>query len=184
MLELRDTELELLVLGTEHEAELAEDGMQARARAFGHACRIPAPAPRQVVDRAPRVVAAHAAALGERVRELLDTLGCQGHRADGSQDELLEPVPGLLVSGRGHGASTAGAAGGVRVSHRSTRRRAARPSQRAPASGPKPARRPRSPWRSPPPRRRPRPQETPCPRRAGARTPARAPSTLPGAAPR
>src|SRR5438128_2509925 len=175
VLELGDSELELLVLRAQDEPELAQDSVQSLAGPLRRACRIAAPARHNVVDRRPRVFAAHAPTLRERLDELLYALRRQRDRAERGQEHLLERVP--VVISLGHAASTCAAAGAAPVwrPYRSRRARPPRGRARGPARQRRPVPRPRTQPRRPP---------TPCRRPSVARTPAPAPSTSSGAAPR
>ena len=94
VLELRDPELELLEVGARDQAELLEEPSRpAPARSLGPN-GFAAPAARRLLDQLTRLVAAHAACLGELVREGVRALGRQRNRADGCEPEPLEKLEG------------------------------------------------------------------------------------------
>src|SRR6266511_3163747 len=169
VLELRDAELELLELGAQDEPELAQHAVHPGAGPLRRARRVAAPPAREVVDRAPRLVTAHAAALGERLRELLDAFGGQRHRAERGEEELLDPVA-VVVTWRGPGGVSACADVAARASRRPCPPRAG---LRRPGTGPAPPRRLRLPR---PPRRPLRRPVLPCRRPCVARNRAHVPS--------
>jgi len=92
VLDLRETELELLVLRPEHQTELAHHAVKSGACALGDARGVAAPARHEVLDRRARLVALHAAPLRDRVDELLDAVGGQRDHADPREDQLLDAV--------------------------------------------------------------------------------------------
>jgi hypothetical protein len=74
MLELGDTELELVPLTSRDEAKVAEDVVQRLTHPLADSNRIAAPARRRVVDPSADFFLAQPAALGERVGKLVRPL--------------------------------------------------------------------------------------------------------------
>src|SRR6266540_3828065 len=105
MLELRDAKLELLVLRTENEPQLAQHSLQPGTGTLGDAGRVAAPPGDEVVDGGARFVTLHSPALDERVDEVLDAFGGQGHRSHAREEQLLEQIA-RVFSGLGHAASS------------------------------------------------------------------------------
>ena len=81
MLQLCDSELQLLELGSRDEAELLEQPFEARAGPLAHAHRFAAPAVGRLLDQLARLVAAHASLGGELVCERIRSLCRQRGRA-------------------------------------------------------------------------------------------------------
>ena len=92
MLDLGDTELELLELRPENQPELAQHAVQSGACALRDTRGVAAPPRHEVLDGRARLVALHAAPLRDRIDELLDAICGQRDHADPREDQLLEPV--------------------------------------------------------------------------------------------
>src|SRR5689334_16974431 len=121
MLELGDTQLELVPLATRDETEIAKDTVERRAGALADAHRVATPARRRVVDPAPNLVLRHPASLGECLGELVCAIGRQRDRTNGRERHLAQrPVRALRlrvwVTALVHGAVPAVAAFAARAS--------------------------------------------------------------------
>jgi hypothetical protein len=90
VLELCHAKLQLVPLVARHDAELAEDAVQRRSRALTQAHRIAAPPRRCLVDPRADFLFRHAAALGERLRQLVHPLSRQSDDTDERERELLQ----------------------------------------------------------------------------------------------
>src|SRR5207248_8987206 len=149
MLELRNTQLQLVPIRTRDEAEVAREILELAPRALPRAHGVAAPTRAQIVEQRPQLV-------------------------EPRSEQRHEPVERILRAiSLGHAGGPCGAAGAARALPRSRRRRR-RPRRRRPAS-PAPALRPPPPRPAGGCARRPSLRSSGCP--SGARTRARVPST-------
>src|SRR4029453_5488779 len=81
MLELGDSELELLELGARDEAELLEEAVEAGTGAFAQAQRLAAPAVRRLLGQLARLAAARASGAGGLVAQSFPPPPRRGARA-------------------------------------------------------------------------------------------------------
>ncbi len=125
VLELGDSQLEVLELGARDEAELLEEAFQAGAGAFAHTQGLAAPPVSRLLDQLPRLVAAHAAGPGELVGQGVRPIRGQRDGAESGEADPLERVDDrVVVTAVGHAASRGGAGAASRAS---TRRQRTRP---------------------------------------------------------
>ena len=130
MFELGDAKLELLVFLAQDEAELAQRALEPGARSLADADGVAAPARDEVADEGARLVAPHAAALGELVRERVRLLRGQRDGTHRRKGELLRDLQNTLIW-LGHADALAAAAAAARASRHATPRSAGRPPARA-----------------------------------------------------
>src|SRR4029078_6729778 len=79
--DLRQAELELLVIAPGDQADFAEQRAERRAGALAHADSFSAPPAHDLVDELAGVVAGHLPAAGQLLKELVRTVLCPRHRA-------------------------------------------------------------------------------------------------------
>ena len=110
MLELSDSELELLELRARNQAELLEEAFEARPCSLAHAQRFTAPPVSRLLDQLPRLVSPHAAGPGELVGQSVRAVRGQRDGSQSGQADALERVDDrVVVSGVGHAAWPGGA---------------------------------------------------------------------------
>ena len=100
VLHLGEAELELLELVPGDEPDLREEPLQRLPRSFRDAGGVPSPARHRVVEQLPRLVAAHAAPLGQLVGERFGAFGGESDRADRGERDPLEQLPRRSISHR------------------------------------------------------------------------------------
>ncbi len=98
MLELGDSELEVLELGARHQAQLLEEAFQAGAGALAHAHSLASPAVSGLVDQLARLIAAHAAGPRELVRQRIGALRRQRDGPERGETDPLERVDDRSLS--------------------------------------------------------------------------------------
>jgi hypothetical protein len=90
MLQLRDAELELLVVPARYDPELLEEPIERGTASLSHAAGFALPAQRQLFDRLASLVPAHAAPCGKLVGQRIGPLCRQRNRAERGETELLD----------------------------------------------------------------------------------------------
>ena len=108
MLELRDAQLELIVLPARDYAQLLEEPIKRSATPLPDSAGFALPAQHQLFNRLTSLVLAHATPCGELVGQSVGPLGSQRNGTERGQAELLDGVAETGTAIGGHvGASVA-----------------------------------------------------------------------------